>query len=95
MSETTRAPIHPRLVLLVAAVLPGVGQVVNRQPVRGLIFVFFMLLLGTFTAVTADPGVSVLGRYAGGIFVYALALIDAYKVARVRFEVWRHRAARG
>ena len=43
------APLHPRLVLLVALILPGVGQVLNRQPVRGLVFVGFALLLGGFT----------------------------------------------
>ena len=38
----------------------------NRQPQRGLIFLFFMLLLGGFTLVTADPGVSLVGKLAGG-----------------------------
>lgn len=87
----TRAPLSPYLVLLSAIVLPGTGQVLNRQPVRGLIFVFFILLLGGFTLKTAAPDVSVVGKFAGGIFVYALSLMDAYKIARVRSEVWRQR----
>ncbi|TNC72159.1 hypothetical protein [Rubellimicrobium roseum] len=77
-------PLSPHLVLVVALVLPGMGQVLNRQPVRGLIFAFFALLLGTFTFVTADPGVSWVGRLAGGIFVHLMAVLDAYRVARLR-----------
>ena len=49
---------HPWLVFAVALLLPGCGQVMNRQPQRGLIFLFFMLLLGGFTLVTADPQAS-------------------------------------
>ena len=84
------APLHPRLVLLVALILPGVGQVLNRQPVRGLVFVGFAILLGGFTLKTAAPDVSVVGKFAGGLFVWAMAAMDAYKVARVRRSVWEH-----
>ncbi len=87
---TTKSPPNPYLVLAVALVLPGVGQVMNRQPVRGLFFVFFILLLGAYTLKTAAPDVSIVGKLAGGIFVYALSILDAYRHARVRFEVWRH-----
>ena len=85
-----KSPPNPYLVLAVALVLPGVGQVMNRQPVRGLFFVFFILLLGAYTLKTAAPDVSIVGKLAGGIFVYALSILDAYRHARVRFEVWRH-----
>lgn len=87
---TTKSPPNPYLVLAVALVLPGVGQVMNLQPVRGLFFVFFILLLGAYTLKTAAPDVSIVGKLAGGIFVYALSILDAYRHARVRFEVWRH-----
>jgi hypothetical protein len=84
-----KKPPPPLLILALAVLLPGMGQVANREPVRGLIFVFFMLLLGAFTALTATPDVSVIGKYAGGIFVYAMSLLDAYKRARLREEVRR------
>lgn len=87
---TAKSPPNPYVVLAVALVLPGVGQVMNRQPVRGLFFVFFILLLGAYTLKTAAPDVSIVGKLAGGIFVYALSILDAYRHARVRFEVWRH-----
>jgi len=83
-------PVDPRLVLAAATVLPGTGQVLNGQPVRGLIFLFFIILLGGFTLKTAAPDVSIIGKLAGGLFVWAMAMIDAYKHARVRTEVWRY-----
>ncbi len=86
----TQMPPNPRLVLAVAAVLPGMGQVLNRQPLRGLIFVFFILLLGAFTLKTAAPEVSFVGKVSGGLFVWAMAMIDAYKTARIRRALWEH-----
>ena len=74
--------------LTTAIVLPGVGQVLNREPVRGLFFVFFILLLGGFTLKTANPDVSIVGKLAGGIFVYAISIYDAYKRARINWAVW-------
>ena len=87
-------PPNPHLVLLAATLLPGSGQVLNRQPIRGLTFVFFIILLGAFTLKTAATEVTLVGKLAGGLFVWALAMMDAYKTARIRFEVWRH-GARG
>lgn len=81
-------PVQPFVVLAVAILLPGVGQVLNRQPVRGLIFVFFAVLLGGFTLKTAAPDVSFVGKFAGGLFVWAMAIFDAYKTARIRAAVF-------
>lgn len=83
-----KPPLNPRLVLAVALLLPGVGQVLNRQPIRGLIFVCFAILLGGFTLKTAAPDVSFVGKVSGGLFVWAMAALDAYKVARIRRTVW-------
>ena len=85
-------PYHPLVILALAIVLPGSGQVFNGEPVRGLMFVFFMLLLGGFTLQTAAPEVSIVGKLAGGIFVYAVSVVDAYRRARIRYEVWRYAA---
>ena len=88
-------PMPPLAVLALAIVLPGSGQVINRDPWRGLIFLFFMFLLGGFTLITAKPEVSIVGKLAGGLFVYAISIYDAYKKARIRYEVWHYNAARG
>lgn len=77
----TRAPAQ---VLAVAVVLPGMGQVLNGQPRRGLIMDFYMVLLGMLTYVLADPDRSIVGKLAGGLFVYAMSLIDAYRTAALR-----------
>lgn len=97
MTETSAStkPISPRTILALAILLPGAGQVFNREPVRGLIFVFFILLLGGFTLLTAKPEVSIIGKLAGGIFVYAISIYDAYKRARIRYETWRYSAEHG
>ncbi len=89
-----KQPLNPWLVLAVAVVLPGMGQVLNRQPVRGLVFVCFAILLGGFTLKTAAPDVSFVGKMAGGLFVWAMAVLDAYKVARIRHAVWSHAKGR-
>jgi hypothetical protein len=85
-----KPPPNPYLVLATAVVLPGMGQVLNRQPVRGLIFVCFAVLLGGFTLKTAAPDVSFVGKVSGGLFVWAMAVLDAYKIARIRHAVWSH-----
>lgn len=85
-----KPPRNPNLVLAVAILLPGVGQVLNRQPVRGLMFVFFIILLGGFTLKTAAPEVSFVGKVAGGLFVWAMAIFDAYRTARLRTALWQH-----
>lgn len=92
MTQARTAPLNPWLVLAAAVVLPGAGQVLNRQPLRGLIYLFFILLMGAFTVYTAGPEVSVIGRYAGGVFVWAMSLFEAYRIARIRHAVWHHPA---
>jgi hypothetical protein len=77
-------PRPPLLVLAAAIVLPGSGQVLNRAPVRGLIFVFYIVLLGVVTFHLTTPDHSLIGRYAGGLFVYAISVMDAYRAAAFR-----------
>ena len=76
----------PALVLAVALILPGMGQVLNGQARRGLTFALFALLLGAATALTAPPEASFVGRVSGGLFVHALAAMDAYRRARLRIH---------
>lgn len=87
-----KAPPQPYLVLAIATILLGMGQVMNRQPLRGLIFVFFAVLLGAFTLKTAAPDVSFVGKTAGALFVWAMAMMDAYRTARLRRAIWERDA---
>jgi hypothetical protein len=86
---TTSRPPNPYLVLL-SAVLPGVGHFVLGLTQRALTFLFFMVILGWVTLRVAPPEASFIGRHAGGVFIYSLSILDAYKIARINFEKWRH-----
>lgn len=81
-----RRVAHPLWVLFVAATLPGIGQVVNRTPTRGLVFVFYTLLLGIVTFNLTTPEHSFAGRYSGGMLIYAVSVLDAYKWASHRYH---------
>jgi len=78
--------VRPWMVLLVAVVLPGAGHVLARLPVRGLVFAFYTLLLGVVTWNLTTPETSLVGRLAGGLFVYAISVLDAYTWATRRAQ---------
>ncbi|QKP78717.1 hypothetical protein HT051_04540 [Methyloligella sp. GL2] len=82
-------PLSPYLVMGAAILFPGVGQLLNNQPQRALTMLFFMILLGMITMYTAPENASFVGRYAGGFAVYSISVLDAYRWARVRYEVAR------
>lgn len=79
--------VRPWMVLLVAVVLPGCGHVLLRLPVRGLMFAFYTVLLGVITWNLTTPEISLVGRLAGGLFVYAVSVFDAYTWAARRAAV--------
>jgi hypothetical protein len=81
--------VNPYLVLAAALLLPGSGHVVNRMPQRGLAFLFFIILLGWVSVHVMPEQGSFPGRYIGGVFVYGLSVIDAYKIARVSWAKWK------
>jgi hypothetical protein len=89
---TSAQPVNPTLVLASAIVLPAAGHVLLRIPVRGLQFLFFIVILGWVTTKVAPADVSFVGRHAGGFLIYALSIVDAYRIARIRHAVWRHAA---
>ncbi|GLZ49067.1 hypothetical protein Acsp06_52520 [Actinomycetospora sp. NBRC 106375] len=76
--------VRPWMVLLVAVVLPGCGQVLLGLPRRGLMFAFYAVLMGVITWHLAPPTASFVGHLAGGLFVYAISVLDAYLWAQRR-----------
>lgn len=78
-----RRPIHPYLVLLVALLVPGGGHVLVGKPMRGLTFLFFIVLFGLLTFATTTPDQSFIARHAGGLFIWALSIPDCYRRARL------------
>lgn len=83
-------PLNPYIVLLSAALLPGSGHVWQGLAQRGLMFLFFMIILGWASLNIMPLNASFIARNIGGIFVYGLSVIDAYKIARIRFVEWSH-----
>lgn len=90
MSEQPR---NPYVVLAAAVLLPGSGHVLNGDPRRGLMFLFFIAVLGWASTHVMPETASFFGRHIGGIFVYGLSVIDAYKTARIALEKWRYAQA--
>lgn len=95
MTSSAATPPSPYLVLGAAIVLPASGHVILGVPVRGLQFLFFMVILAWVTARIAPPDASFVGRHAGGFLIYALSILDAYKIARIRTARWVHNARQG
>ncbi|MEW9807385.1 hypothetical protein ABUE31_15430 [Mesorhizobium sp. ZMM04-5] len=86
--------LNPRLVLVLAILFPGAGHVAVGQARRGLCFTLFAVLFMVLSYLTTTPEHSFVGRHAGGLFVWALSITDAYRLARIRQEAFRRAAAR-
>jgi hypothetical protein len=87
MSNASR---NPYLVLAAALVLPGSGHVLLGLAPRGLMFLFFIIVLGWAGSHVMPEGASFFARHIGGIFVYGLSVIDAYRTARIRRETGKY-----
>lgn len=90
-----KTPVNPYLVLLLACLFPGVGHVAIGRAQRGLIFAFFALLFMVVTYMTTTPDQSFIGRHAGGLFIWALSIPDAYRHARFDQAAYSRRASVG
>lgn len=91
---SSRTPIHPYWVLLAAILLPGSGHVLAGVPRRGMTMQLFMISLGWITWHMTTPHQSLVGRLAGGLFIYAMSVLDAYRIARLRWAAY-HQASSG
>ena len=85
-------PSHPLFVLAAAALLPGAGQLLNGMTARALVMLFFAVSLAVVSFHLTTPAHSFIGRHAGGFFVDAVMVIDAYVWARYRHALWRRPA---
>ena len=72
--------------------LPGAGHVIQGKPQRGLMFLFFTIVLGWVSLRLMPETASFFARHVGGIFIYGMSVIDAYKLARVNWETWKYDA---
>ncbi len=74
---------NPYFVLAVAIILPGMGHVIVGRPKRGFTMQMFMIVLAMVTWHLTTPAQSLVGRLAGGLFVYALSIPEAYRLAKL------------
>ena len=72
----------------------ALSKIGNNTPTRGVMFLFFIMSFGWITMHLAPPDASFVGRYAGGFFVYAISIMDAYRWARYRSAFFQRGPAR-
>jgi hypothetical protein len=83
-------PRHPYAILAAAVLLPGSGHVLQGMAQRGLTFLFFIAVLGWASRHLMPDHASFVGRHIGGVFVYGMSILDAYRTARVNWEKWSY-----
>lgn len=76
-------PLNPRLVLA-ASLIPGAGHVWLGMAQRGMMWLFFTIILGWVSVKIMPDHMSFFSRHAGGVFIYGLSILDAYKIAKLR-----------
>jgi hypothetical protein len=72
------------ILLLAASMIPGAGHVWLGQAPRGLMFIFFMTILGWISTKIMPETASFVGRHIGGIFIWGMSIIDVYRINRER-----------
>ncbi len=80
-----RKPLHPYWVMLIAILAPGSGHWAAGNIQRGMMFAWFMFVLGWISWRLTTPEISLVGRLAGGLFIYMISILDAYRLARLRW----------
>lgn len=70
------------LIIISAMIIPGSGHVILKKSVRGLMLVFWMLAMGYITYNITDESISIIGRYAGGLLVYILSVLEVLKISK-------------
>jgi hypothetical protein len=83
-------PASPYLILLSSLIVPGSGHVWLGLAQRGLTFLFFTVVFAWLSTKLMPETSSFIGRHIGGLFMYGLCALDAYKAARVRTAIAKH-----
>ena len=77
-------PVSPYKILAASLIVPGAGHVWLGLAQRGLMFLFFTVVLGWVSAKLMPETATFIGRHIGGVFIYGVAALDAYRTARLR-----------
>jgi hypothetical protein len=70
------------LLVFAASVVPGAGHVWLGQAPRGLMFIFFTVVLGWLSTKLMPETATFVGRHIGGIFIWGMSIIDAQRLNR-------------
>lgn len=84
MSRKVARPFHPYVVLVTSILLPGFGYALVGQARRGFTMQMFMIVFGFVTWHLAPAGATLVGKLAGGVFLYALTIPESYRFARLQ-----------
>ena len=84
MISPVKKKIPAWLVVVAAIIVPGSGHVIIGRATRGLLMLFWMFVLGFITFQLTNENISIIGRLSGGIAVWALSILEAYRLARRR-----------
>lgn len=76
----------PPLLLFAVSLIPGAGHVWLGQAPRGLMFIFFMTILGWISLKLMPEDASFIGRHIGGVFIWGMSIIDAIRINRKRIS---------
>lgn len=83
-------PKNPYLILLASLVVPGSGHVWLGLAQRGMVFLFFTVVFAWISTKLMPETASFIGRHIGGLFIYGICALDAYKTARIRIVEANH-----
>lgn len=72
------------LPVLAAMIIPGSGHVILGRSTRGLLLVFWMILFGFVTSQLASEDVSIVGKFAGGLAVWVISVLEVAKISQKR-----------
>lgn len=79
-------PINP-IKILSASLIPGAGHVLLGLPYRGLTFIFFIIMFGWISTKLMPTTATFIGTHVGGIFIYGMSVLDAYRIAKIRYLI--------
>ncbi|OLN27273.1 hypothetical protein [Desulfosporosinus metallidurans] len=66
--------------VVAAVIVPGSGYVLLSRPMRGLVMLFWMFIFGYITLQLSSSHVSLIGRFSGGIAVWAISVLEVYRI---------------
>jgi hypothetical protein len=67
--------------VIAAVIIPGSGYVLLSRPMRGLVMLFWMIILGYITLRLTSSQISIIGRFSGGIAVWAISVLEVHRWA--------------